>query len=239
VLLVTCRFRDVFFPACSSPHVGSGVLTLVLLLCSVSECYVCHAAWCEQKVVLTPAQFSMLGDLVKFWKAAEQFSLLGSAYRSRELVLSIYGGYFREADSGSVVGSAPEFGYVPFSSVRLALAEVDGDALDSLDSQVADIVSNDAPVPSFLFYDVQTAVMSLLERGLLYHYLAWRWCSKHGALATQCYMLGRTCTKAVLAGPQQGSLGPFGAGKPAEPEHEKNILLFHVRQRYVGSHAVI
>lgn len=168
---------------------------------------------------------------MKFWKAAEQFSLLGSAYRSRELVLSIYGTYFREADSGSGVDTTSEFGYVPFSSVRLALAEVDGDALDSLDSQVADIINNEAPVPSFLFSDVQSAVMSLLERGLLYHYLSWRWCSKHGALATQCYMLGRSCAKAALAGPHQGSLGPGVSEKPVEPEHEANVILFHVRQR--------
>lgn len=155
--------------------------------------------------------------------------MLGSAYRSREVVLALYSSFFRELPKPSADKS--DGGYIRFSSVRIALTEVNVDALDAVDMRMADILDNDATVPSGLFSEAQASILSLLERGLLFQYLTWRWCHRHGCLATQCGILGRSCSKACATGPLLGVLSSQRA-IPTD-EDDGHVILVHLRQRYV------
>lgn len=161
-------------------------------------------------------QQTALGELIRFWKAAEQFSMLGSAYRSKTVVQGIFSTYFGVGTGGD--GDA----FVPTTAVRSALSGSDDRVLNELDVNITAILEGGADVPFSLFSGVQSAVECHLAVGPMLSFIQKHWCSLHGCFSAQCVSMGCSCPSALQAGGVQ----------PVAPDPLSTVILFHVRHRY-------
>lgn len=179
--------------------------------------------------------FAFLGDLLRFWRAVEQFSLLGSANRTVEVMQDICARFLGDfnLDMGADSDPDPIWAYSPTRSVRMGVGENDPSVTDLPVKLLACV--EEGVVPPLLFASLQAAVEKYLVNGPLFSFLVWRWCPLHGCLGTQCRMLGATCAKSrqgakgrcEIPANLPGILRAYGA-----VDADKLILLLHARKRY-------
>ena len=217
---------------------------LILLPLSYSVCARARAlaaALCSSCAVwlilqeFTPQTFTQLSDLIKFWRVAEQFSMLGSAYRQRALVGAIFLAFFGDTPD-TPASAAPRAAELEShrsargNTVRQLVTPLYMDCMDELDAAIQRLAEGDAVIPFNLFTPVQAAVEAILVHGPLFRYLRSRWCPAHGCLATQCNMLGCACAAAAALSLSRAT-GQFTIPQQSETGL-LTVLLVHVKQRY-------